>query len=357
MWKRRNDLHGSIIRWTAITYPVLSPTFVYDDSGNAHGEGFLMDLMYLFARDINFTVVLSESIDKKFGAKTANGSFNGMVGMLVRDETDIVASHMTITEQRSKVVDFTIPWKFSVFSLITPVDRAPQLNYLVYMKVWKDAYLVWGIILTSVLLFGLIFYILNKAGLCKFHDSSHVDEFGPLQSVAFATLLYMQLTYRYKTSIDSTAGRIIFISASMCAYLLFSFWTADITAGMTNGPRKVAIKNFQDVIDNDYKVITRPSSANSELLRTARDGTPMLKVWNDMKDDESKFQIKVSDALNIIDNDPKTLFWAPDTNILGNHRYEWLKLEDAIYTQAGFCVQQNSEFTELFNYLIGTVLF
>ena len=77
---------------------------------------------------------------------------------------------------------------------------------------------------------------------------------------------------------ESAAGRITFISASMCTYVLFSLWTADLTAGMTTGPRNVPIRNFQDIIDNDYTVITRPSTANSELLKGAREGTPMLEV-------------------------------------------------------------------------------
>ena len=355
MWKRRNNFHGAEIRWTAIKYPVLSPKFVYDDNGNARGEGFLMDLMYMYEKELNFTVVLSESVDRKFGNKIANGSFNGMVGMLVRNETDIVAAHMTITKTRSEVIDYCIPWKFSVFTLIAPVNRGAQLNYLVYMEVWRDKYLVWGLILASVLLFGLIFYVISQFGPENFHDDSHSDVFGLVQSGAFSAFFYLQLTYR--ASVTSTAWRIAFITASMCAYVLFSYWTADLTAGMTTGPRNVPIKNFQDIIDNDYTVITRPSTANSELLKTAREGTPMLKVWNDMKDDESKFHIKISDALNIIDNDPKTLFWAPDTNILGNTKYEWLKIEDAVYTQAGFGVQQNSEYQQLFDYYIGEVFY
>ena len=353
MWKRRNNLHGAVIRWTAISYPVLSPKFYEDDNGNLHGEGYLMDLMYLFEKDLNFTVVLSESIDRKFGNKIANGSYNGMVGMLVRNETDIVAAHMTITKTRAQVIDYCLPWKFSVFTIIVPVNRAPQLNYLVYMEVWRDKYLVWGLIFGSVLLFGIIFYIISHFGPNNFHDDSHSDVFGLLQSGAFSMFFYMQLTYR--ASVDSTAGRIAFISASMCTYILFSYWTADLTAGMTTGPRDVPIRNFQDIIDNGFSVITRPSTANSEFLRTAREGTAMLRVWNEMKDDESKFHIKISDALNIIDNDPKTLFWAPDMNIIGNSKYEWLKLEDSVYTQAGFGVQQNSEYTQLFDYWTGAV--
>ena len=351
MWKRRNNLHGAVIRWTAIKYPVLSPKLIPDENGNVRGEGYLMDLMYLFAKDLNFTVVLSETIDGKFGNKIANGSFNGMVGMLVRNETDIVAAHMLITKIRSEVIDYTLPWKFSVMTLIAPVGRATQLNYLVYMEVWREKYLVWGLILGSVPLFGLIFYIISQFGPHNFHDESHSDVFGMVQSGAFSMFFYLQLTYR--ASVDSTAGRIAFISASLCAYVLFSYWTADLTAGMTTGPRNVPIRNFQDIIDNDYTVITRPSTANSEYLRTALPGTPMLKVWNEMKDDESKFHIKISDALNIIDNDPKTLFWAPDTNILGNTKYERLRIEDAVYTQAGFGVQRNSEFTQFLDYWIG----
>ena len=353
MWRRRNNLHGSVIRWTAIKYPVLSPEFVHDEEGNLAGKGFLMDMMYMYARELNFTVVLSESVDKKFGGKTKNGSFNGMVGMLVRNETDIVAAHMVITEQRSEVIEYCKPWKFSIYSLIAPVDRAPQITYLVYMKVWRDTYLVWGLIMGSVLLFAIIFYTISQLGPENFHDSSHSDVFGLLQSVAFSMYFYMQLTYR--SSVESTAGRLAFISSSMCAYVLFSYWTADLTAGMTTGPRSVPIRNFQDIIDNDYKVITRPSTANSELLRTSGEGTPMQQVWNEMKDDDSRFHIKISDALDILDKEPKTLFWAPDTNIIGNHRYEWLKIEDAVYIQAGFGVQQNSEFTQLFDYWMGKV--
>ena len=37
MWKRRKNLHGSVIRWTAIKYPVLSPQFDYNEDGKVQG--------------------------------------------------------------------------------------------------------------------------------------------------------------------------------------------------------------------------------------------------------------------------------------------------------------------------------
>ena len=38
-----------------------------------------------------------------------DGKWNGMVGMLIRDQCDLVASPLTQTMQRDAVIDFTIP--------------------------------------------------------------------------------------------------------------------------------------------------------------------------------------------------------------------------------------------------------
>ena len=40
------------------------------------------------------------------------------------------------------------------------------------------------------------------------------------------------------------------------------------------------------------------------------------------------------------------------TNILANANYEYLRLEEDVYSQAGWGVQHNSEFTQLLNYWI-----
>ena len=348
IWQRRKDLRGSVMRWTMIDYPILSPVFVYDEDGNIKGgKGYLIDIMNILSKELNFTVALSNSIDEKFGKKTNNGSYNGMVGMLIRNETDVVAAHLTITEDRSEVIDYTIPWKFSMLSLIVPVDRVHSHSFFVYMLVWENYWLVWCLIGTGALTCAVAFYVTNCGSS---QDSSNSDVPGFLHVVVISLLMLMQLTYRAST--DSTAAKIAIISASLSAYLLFAYWHADITAGMTTGPRAVPIRNFRDVMDNDYRVITRPSTSNSEVLRTAREGTPMQEVWNWMKDDPSNFPLKVSEGLEIISNDPKALFWATDANILGNAQYEQLTLEEAVYTQNGFGLQKSSEFREILNYWI-----
>ena len=79
LWRRRNNLHGAVVRFTCQPeMQILNP----DCLGR---EGYLLDMLDMLKSDINITVSLDLSIDGKFGGKTRNGSFNGAVGMLTRE--------------------------------------------------------------------------------------------------------------------------------------------------------------------------------------------------------------------------------------------------------------------------------
>ena len=41
--------------------------------------------------------------------KTKNGTWNGMVGMLLRNETDVVVAGLTYTMGRFAAIDYTVP--------------------------------------------------------------------------------------------------------------------------------------------------------------------------------------------------------------------------------------------------------
>lgn len=43
------------------------------------------------------------------GRKMSNGTYSGLVGMLVRDEIDVIVSDLTINEERSDVLSFSHP--------------------------------------------------------------------------------------------------------------------------------------------------------------------------------------------------------------------------------------------------------
>ena len=251
IWRRRANLHGARVRATVIDLPVMSTNFSFDHQGKLiGGKGFLFDLWHVLEGDLNFTSSLSLTIDGKFGGKTRNGTWDGMVGMLLRDEADVILSSLTKTSIRYQVIDFTIPLFPKVHcTFISPRIYGTVTNLTLYVK--RFSVLTWAMIFMMTLILAIAFYIVNDSGVNRFHSMSDSEAFGPLQSVGFTAMMLMQLSYN--VSIRSTSAKILFMSCSIFAYIIFTFFACDLIAGMTTGPKEVPVKSFQDVLDRGYQ--------------------------------------------------------------------------------------------------------
>ena len=277
MWLRRANLHGVMIRATAIDYPLMSTNFSYDSEGNLiGGEGFFFDLLHLLEADLNFTSSLSTAIDDTFGVESNNGTWNGMVGMLIRDETDVVLAALTETARRYEVIDFTIPiFPKARCTFISRRNTGTVASISLYVK--RFSVLTWVIISLMALMVAICFYMVNESGVNRFHSPSDIETFGPLQSVGFTTMTLIQLSYN--ASIKSNSARILFMSSSIFSYIIFTFYACDLIAGMTIGSEEVPINSFKDVLDRGYQVITRLSSSSHELLMSSKENTHMHTVY------------------------------------------------------------------------------
>ena len=344
MWLRRNNLHGAMIRATTINYPLLSTNFSNDSEGNLiGGEGFFFDLLHLLEADLNFTSSFSTAIDDKFGVETINGTWNGMVGMLVRDETDVVFAALTETSRRNEVIDFSIPiFPKARCTFISRRNIGTVASISLYVK--RFSVFTWVIISLMILMVATCFYTVNESGVNRFHSPSDIEPFGLLQSVGLTTMTLIQLSYN--VSIKSTSAKILFISSSIFSYIIFTFFACDLIAGMTIGSEEVPISSFQDVLDRGYQVVTRLSSSSHELLKSSKENTTMHTVYyKTMHGDANNFYVNISDALVRLRTEEKTLLWATAYNILGKHdRYEALQTDDGINTQTAWGVQKDSEY-------------
>ena len=51
-----------------------------------------------------------------------------------------------------------------------------------------------------------------------------------------------------------TAAKLLLFSSALSYYLVFEYFSCDLTARMTSDPAPLNIRSFQDVIDQDYRV-------------------------------------------------------------------------------------------------------
>ena len=285
-------------------------------------------------KNVNMTTSLSISVDGKNGGKTKNGTFNGMVGMLTRNETDVVVTSLTYTWERNQVIDYTKPIfpKDSV-TLFAPLGKGEGLNYSGFVNTFPVN--VWILTSASLLAIAIAFYIISSSRTNHFHNDWDPESFGLLNSVALSVILAMQLSYN--VIVTSTSARIIYLSGSIMAYILFSYYESDLTAQLTTVSAKINIRNFQDIINKKYNVIVLYSSSNHEILRNAEEGTAMQKVYyNTIHDNPDQFVTSISDGVNEMFSREKTLYYGPEISMLGEaHHLQKLREEvnrqDKIY--------------------------
>ncbi|KAF2355555.1 Ionotropic glutamate receptor L-glutamate and glycine-binding domain, partial [Trinorchestia longiramus] len=73
-------------------------------------KGYCVELALRLAAMMEFDFTFVSPQDGKFGAKTTNGSWNGLVADLANGETDLIVAPLTMTSEREEVIDFVTPY-------------------------------------------------------------------------------------------------------------------------------------------------------------------------------------------------------------------------------------------------------
>jgi hypothetical protein len=148
-------------------------------------------------------------------------------------------------------------------------------------------------------------------------------------------MLLMQMSSPIEAK--TLASRILLFLSASSAYLIFSYYTCDLTARMTMGPTQSPIHSFRDVLDLDYTVLTYVGSSHEELLATSLKGTPMkeyydLRMKNKPKEDYH-YGNTYEDGFEKIMNNPKILIFATASNAERDRRVAALKISDSVKGQ------------------------
>jgi hypothetical protein len=120
MFERRSDLFGTTIECATLHFPSITQVHHDITNGNFTLTGLFVDYLGLLVSRLNFTANVALPKDEKYGALAKDGStWNGMVGMLINNEIDIVTAALTRTLQRNEVIDFATPLGAEMSTILT----------------------------------------------------------------------------------------------------------------------------------------------------------------------------------------------------------------------------------------------
>ena len=306
IWERRNNLAGMTVRVTTISIPNVHELY-YDDSEDTiiGAGGFFIEPLNDMARDFNFSLTFTPPPDGNWGAISGNGTWNGMVGMLVEGRADIVAAQLSRTIERSRAISFSITLKEEVATLATPFTSGMVPQFWIYVELLPIT--AWVACFAMVIGIACGFTIINTAGMNHLHDDCSHD-FNIIHGIGVSLMFLRQIYYDINTEV--TSSRILFLVSGIATYLIYTHYTAYLTARTTSGSHESEIKSFEDVIRGGFKVITLESGSSREFLKTSKPGTAMHEVYyGSMHNNPSAFIKSLEEVGKQMHDDAKTLYF------------------------------------------------
>lgn len=84
---------------------------------------------------MNFTMVVLDPVDTYGGWNHQMDTWTGVIGQVVTDEADIGAAEFTLTSDRLKIVDFTMPLIYSRSRLYFKQPESTNVHWSGYFRV------------------------------------------------------------------------------------------------------------------------------------------------------------------------------------------------------------------------------
>ncbi len=309
----------------------------------------------------HFSIQITQPSDGNWGSRDtlANGTevWNGIVGQLAFGEVDMSGATLTISEERSKAVDFSISVLEDVTSLYllnpsTLGKNRRDVNLMVFITVFTTAAWVGILLITFTGAFVYSVILLAKRGTGRVLPRNALLNFA--EGSRFILLSLIQ-----KSSFEETdcfkflSWKLLGLSTSAVSFVLFACYGADLTAKMTAGSSGPSLKSMQDLLDLDYKLHMVKGTVFYDLFKHSKPGSVMRELFdNNLETMESSSFLEQQ-----LQRQSKAAFLASDFAFLGNKELLFLRnFDDTIVSQLAFGYQKDSDLTKLFDYHLTKII-
>ncbi len=178
--------------------------------------------------------------DNKWGGLDPDGkTWNGLVGMLIDGEIDMASAGLSLIPARARVVDFSVATGRQAVTLSAPRSEGRSTQFWVYLDIFP--LVVWVTCIVGVVLLAAGFYLTSKTP--------------PLTSLAMTSLLVLQLDIGSIFILRNMSSKILYMSAAFLAYLIYTYYTCDLTARMTSGPPPLNIRYVHTYVCTECHLI------------------------------------------------------------------------------------------------------
>jgi hypothetical protein len=205
-------------------------------------EGYILDLIHLLETDLGVDIEIHISKDGKYGSlDEKTNKWDGMIGEILRNEADIAIADLTITDERSRVVDFTYPFMEIGVGVLVRVDRQ-GVTQGIWAFLQPVAPQLWITTFLTISLMGILFWAMEKIAfrmLEKFAKDKDDKKHELRRQISTQFSVAASLHYSWSTVVrtrdkvirpSNTSAKIGAVSLASCFLVFITTYTAQLAA-------------------------------------------------------------------------------------------------------------------------------
>uniref|UniRef100_A0A4D5RB87 Glutamate receptor 1 n=1 Tax=Scolopendra viridis TaxID=118503 RepID=A0A4D5RB87_SCOVI len=254
--------------------------------GNDQYEGYVVELVTELSKILNFTFEIYAAPNDAYGKKLDNGTWDGMIGEVVYNRSDMALADLTITTTRQEVVDFSTPFINLGISILfkKPQKEPPALfSFLDPFSIEVWLYMSAAYIGVSIILFVLARfspYEWDNPYPCIQEPEELENNFSLMNSLWFTIGSLMQQGSDIAPRAVST--RIVAGMWWFFTLIIISSYTANLAAFLTVETLSSPIENVNDLAkQTKIKYGCLKSGSTRKFFETAT-LEPYVKMWKFM---------------------------------------------------------------------------
>lgn len=200
-------------------------------------HGVLIDILLRVQKQAGFTYDLYIVRDGKFGTIDAStGRWTGLIGDVEQGEADMALATITVTEERSRYVDFTVPFMHTALSFFVKRKthtKLPFPDWIQDMRLMKPfSPTLWCLCVAAFIAISLTIWLMEELKkTCTKRLKFKSGVFLPFEFMAyvFGNIFHVPLT---RVLAQTHSVPVLMIMVCFGALVLTSSYTANLTASL-----------------------------------------------------------------------------------------------------------------------------
>ncbi|KAI8426778.1 hypothetical protein MSG28_014464 [Choristoneura fumiferana] len=271
---------------------------MFNEDGQPVYEGYCIDLIQKLSESMDFDYEIVTPKVGTFGRRLPNGTWDGVVGDLMRAETDMAVSALTMTAEREEVIDFVAPYFEQTGILIVIRKPTRKTSLFKFMTVLRTE--VWLSIVAALVLTGFMIWLLDKYSPYSAANSPHAYPY-PCREFTLKESFWFALTSFTPQgggeAPKALSGRTLVAAYWLFVVLMLATFTANLAAFLTVERMQTPVSSLEQLARQsriNYTVV-EGSTIHQYFINMKFAEDTLYRVWKEITlnatSDQSQYRV------------------------------------------------------------------